>query len=377
MNRESAHPMKVALHSGQLLQPIPGGIGRYNHSLLRVLPNVGIDVVAFAAGARPSGAPRKAPWIDLGPPHGSLRYECWHRLGRPVVRIDADVVHAPSLVVPPVRGAALVVTVHDIAFLRVPHVTTRRGVSFHRRALEVARRHADLVITPSSFTRVELIREGFSPEEVHVALLGVDPPLSRTDADIDATVARVGVDAPYVLTVGTIEPRKDLPTIADAVERMRARRSPNLELVVIGPPGWGKVDRIDRPFVRVLGEQPWSVVDALIRRSAACCIASRYEGFGLPALEALARGAPLAAAEGSSVEEVVADAALLFPVGDVEACTEALERLLDDEELRAHLAARGRARAGELTWQHSAEAHAVAYANAVTRRAQHARAPLV
>jgi glycosyltransferase involved in cell wall biosynthesis len=373
MNPEPAHPMKVALHAGQLLQPVPGGIGRYVHSLLRVLPTAGVDVVAFAAGARPSGVPRRAPWIDLGAPHGSVRYELWHRLGRPAVRMEADVVHAPSLVVPPVRDAALVVTVHDIAFLRVPHVTTRRGVSFHRRALDVTRRHADLVITPSSFTRVELIREGFSPEDVHVALLGVDPPLSRSEDDIDATVAGVGIHDPYILTVGTIEPRKDLPTIADAVERIRSRRSTNLELVVIGPPGWGTVDRIDRPFVRVLGEQPWSVVDALIRRAGACCIASRYEGFGLPALEAIARGAPLAVAEGSSIEEVVGDAALLFPVGDVEACTEALERLLDDEELRALLATRGRSRAAELTWKHSVDAHAVAYATAVSRRAQHAR----
>ena len=131
-----------------------------------------------------------------------------------------------------------------------------------------------------------------------------------------------------------------------------------------GPPGWGQVDRIDRPFVRVARRT--AVVGrrrAHPARSAACCIASRYEGFGLPALEALARGAPLAVAEGSALEEVVGDAALLFPAGDVEACTEALERLLEDEELRALLAARGRARAGELTWRHSAEAHAVAYAN--------------
>jgi glycosyltransferase involved in cell wall biosynthesis len=372
VNPDTPPAIKVALHSGQLLQPVPGGIGRYTHSLLRVLPAAGVDVVAFAAGARPAGVPRRAPWIDLGAPHGSVRYECWHRLGHPLVRVDADIVHAPSLVVPPVRDITLVVTVHDIAFLRFPQVTTRRGVSFHRRALAVARRHADLVITPSSFTRVELIREGFSPEDVHVALLGIDPPVSRTDDDIDATVASVGIDAQYVLTVGTIEPRKDLPTLADAVERLRARRSSELELVVVGPRGWGRVDRIDRPFIRVLGEQPWSVVDALIRRSAACCIASHYEGFGLPALEALARGAPLAVADGSALEEVVGGAALLFPAGDVDACTAELERLLDDDTLRASLAARGRARAAELTWQHSAQAHAAAYASAVVRRAQRA-----
>jgi glycosyltransferase involved in cell wall biosynthesis len=364
--------VKVALHCGQLLQPVPGGIGRYAHSLLRVLPAAGVDVVAFAAGERPPGVPRRVPWIDLGPPHGSVRYEMWHRLGRPPLDIAADVIHATSLVVPPVRDAPLVVTVHDIAFLRVPHVTTRRGVSFHKRALNVTRRHADLVLTPSSFTRVELIREGFSPEDVQVAPLGVDMPAARTDADLDAAVAGVGVDGPYVLSVGTVEPRKDLPTIVDAVERLKPRGYRKLELVIVGPTGWGRVEGIDRPWVRRLGEQPWAVVDALVRRASACCIASRYEGFGLPALEAIARGAPLAIAEGSSLEEVVAGAALLFPPGDVEACTNTLERLLEDEELRSELARLGRARASELTWSRAAKAHVDAYERAVALHAQHA-----
>jgi len=203
-----------------------------------------------------------------------------------------------------------------------------------------------------------------------VALLGVDTPLVRTDADIDAAVAKAGVDTRYVLTVGTIEPRKDLPTIVEAVDRLRSRGASDLELVVVGPPGWGRVEGIDRPFVRVLGEQPWPVVDALIRRASACCIASKYEGFGLPALEALARGAALAVAEGSALDEVVGDAALLFPPGDVEACTAALERLIDDTELRAVFAERGRARAQELTWTNVAQAHAVAYARAVQLRAR-------
>ena len=141
--------------------------------------------------------------------------------------------------------------------------------------------------------------------------------------------------------------------------------------MVVGPAGWGRVDGIDRPFVRRLGAQPWPVVDALVRRSAACCLASRYEGFGLPALEAMARGAPLAIADGSSLEEVVAGAALLFPAGDVEACTNTLERLLDDDELRTELAELGRARAGELTWHRAAVAHADAYERALALRAQH------
>jgi glycosyltransferase involved in cell wall biosynthesis len=362
--------LQIAVHAGQLLQPVPGGIGRYTHSLLRTLPAAGVRAVAFAAGGRPSGVPRQVPWIDLGPPHGSIRYESWHRFRRPRVNIEADVIHAPSLAVPPVRDAALVVTIHDIAFQRLPDGTTRRGVSFHRRALATARRHAHLVITPSSFTRMELIREGFTPEDVHIARLGIDQPRHREPSDIDAAVASVGIDAPYVLTVGTIEPRKDLPTIVAAIERLRARHRSNVELVVVGPSGWGPVPDLDRPFVRVLGPQPWSIVDALLRRAAACCIASRYEGFGLPALEALARGAPLAVAEGSALEEVVGNAALLFGAGDVEACADALQRLLTDDELRNELSRLGTARAKELTWEHSAEAHVTAYELAVTLRAR-------
>jgi glycosyltransferase involved in cell wall biosynthesis len=226
------------------------------------------------------------------------------------------------------------------------------------------------VITPSSFTRMELIREGFTPEDVYVARLGVDIPTAREDSEIDATVARAGIVAPYVLTVGTIEPRKDLPTLVGAIERVRARTGTDVTVVVVGPSGWGPVPDLSQPFVRVLGAQPWSVVDALLRRAAACCIASRYEGFGLPALEALARGAPLAVAEGSALEEVVANAALLFPAGDVEACTDALERLLTDDDLRDELSRLGPARARELTWAHSAQAHIAAYERAITIRAQ-------
>ena len=364
--------MKVAVHAGQLLQPVPGGIGRYVHSLLRVLPAAGVDAFAFAAGARPPGVPRRTVWVDLGPPHGGVRYEMWHRLRRPPLRLDADVVHATSLAVPPVHEAPLVVTVHDVAFLRVPDVTTRRGVSFHRRGLELTRREADLVIAVSAFTRDELLREGFDADGIVVARLGIDPPRARDNGEVDAAVASVGVRPPYVLTVGTVEPRKDLPTMVAAVERLRACGRPDLELVIVGPSGWGIVDGIDRPFVRRLGEQPWPTVDALLRRANACCIASRYEGFGLPALEAIVRGTPLAAASGSSVEEVVAGAALLFPPGDVDACADALERLLDDDALRAHLAERGRARTGEFTWQRCAETHAAAYARAVSRRAERA-----
>nr|MDQ3385247.1 glycosyltransferase [Actinomycetota bacterium] len=106
----------VALHAGQLLQPVPGGIGRYVRSLLGALPAAGVEPVAFAAGPAPEDV--DGPWIDLGAPRGAVRYELWHRLRRPLVRVPGDVLHATSLAVPPAGGRPLVVTVHDLVFLR-------------------------------------------------------------------------------------------------------------------------------------------------------------------------------------------------------------------------------------------------------------------
>ncbi|MFM8238241.1 MAG: glycosyltransferase family 4 protein [Actinomycetota bacterium] len=352
----------IALHAGQLLQPVPGGIGRYVRALLDRLPEAGASVTAFAAGPRPTDLPAGTPWVDLGSPRGSLRYEAWHRLGRPRVGIAADVVHAPSLAVPS-TDRPLVVTVHDVAFLRMPETTTRRGVAFHARGLDRARRRAAVIITPSAFTRRELVAEGFPAERIEVVPLGVDPPGVRSDPEVDAAVAAVGVRAPYVLTVGTVEPRKDIPTIVAVVDRAR-RRVPDLTLVVVGPPGWGEVRGLDRSFVRVLGDQPWPVVDALYRRATVFCSASRYEGFGLPALEAMARGAPTVATTGSATEEFVDGAGLTFAPGDVDAGTAAIEELVDDDAARARLGEAGRTRAGALTWARSVQAHLPVYARA-------------
>jgi hypothetical protein len=123
--------VRVALHAGQLIQPIPGGIGRYVRSLASALPEVGVTVEPFAAGPPPAGPPRTAGlppgiagrWHDLGWPRGALRYELWHRLRRPAVAVPGDIVHATSLAVPPAGSPGghlrpLVVTVHDLVFLR-------------------------------------------------------------------------------------------------------------------------------------------------------------------------------------------------------------------------------------------------------------------
>jgi glycosyltransferase involved in cell wall biosynthesis len=357
--------VRVALHTGQLLQPVPGGIGRYARAMIRHLPPAGVDLTAFAAGPRPSGLPHTVPYVDLGWPRGSLRYEAWHRLRRPTLKIKADIVHAPSLAIPPVRDRPFVVTVHDIAFVRMPRATTRRGVAFHQRGLELAREHAQLVIAPSLFTRDELLLEGFAHDQLRIAPLGCDPPDPIPDDIVDRLVEMVGVRRPFILSVGTVEPRKDLGVAADAVTRLRAGRE--LTLVIVGPQGWGDVGGLDRPGVRRLGAVRWEILDSLYRRARACCLPSTYEGFGLPAAEALARGCPVVASGGGAMAEIVGDAGILCPAGDVDAFTAALARIVDDDAMHADLARRGPERASRFSWSSSAAHHASVYHEAIAR----------
>jgi glycosyltransferase involved in cell wall biosynthesis len=360
--------VRVALHTGQLLQPVPGGIGRYARAMLRHLPANGVDVTAFAAGARPGGLASSVRYVDLGWPHGSARYELWHRLQLPPVRVQADLVHAPSLAIPPVRGRPLVVTVHDIAFVRLPRASTRRGIAFHRRGLELAREHAELVLAPSQFTHDELLLEGFAAERVRVVPLGCDPPEPLAEGLVDTLVGMIGVRSPFVLSVGTVEPRKDFGVAADAISRLRATR--DVTLVIVGPPGWGDVRGLDRPGVRRLGPVRWEILDSLYRRARACCLPSTYEGFGLPAAEALARGCPVVASGGGAMAEIVGDAGRLCPPGDVEAFSDALGRILDDDDLHADLVRRGPARASQFSWSSSAARHAEVYEETIERAAR-------
>jgi glycosyltransferase involved in cell wall biosynthesis len=288
----------------------------------------------------------------------------WHRLRAGMPRLDCDLVHAPSLAIPPRRSRPLVVTVHDVAFLRYPQVTTERGRRFHRRGLDLARRDADLVIAPSAFTRDELLHEGFEPERLHVAPLGVDPPEPLLDMHADAILDALSLREPFLLTVGTIEPRKNLPVLLDAFALVR-RTHPDLTLAVVGPTGWGEAPDLAVPGVVRLGQLPWIAVDSLYRRARACAIVSHYEGFGLPALEALARGAVLVCSGTSALGEVIGDAALRVEPTDVDGIADAIRRALDDDDLRATLSANARERAATYTWARCAARHHDIYEAAI------------
>ena len=167
----TAGRLTVALQAGQLDQPVPGGIGRYVEGLFRHLPEAGVAVERFGGGR----------W----------HYEAWHRFRRPVVRTPGDLVHAPSLAVPPPGRRPLVVTVHDLAFRTHPECFPARGRAFHERGLALARAEAAAVIVPSEATAAELRAAGFEAARVHVAHHGIDlaplNPLERPDPGFPAT----------------------------------------------------------------------------------------------------------------------------------------------------------------------------------------------
>jgi glycosyltransferase involved in cell wall biosynthesis len=356
---------RVGLHIGQLTQPAPGGIGTYVRALLKWLPQSDIALTPFIAGDPPADVPNAT---RLRGPQGALRYELWHRFRRPALPIEVDVVHAPSLAVAPARTrrnrrTALVVTVHDVAFMRFPETFTERGVAFHTRGLEIARREADVVITPSEFTRDELLTCDFDPDKVVAIPHGISAsPLAEVEAQrIVAT--QFGIATPFVFAVGTIEPRKGFDFAADVISELR-RTLPQLTLVVAGSTGWGTVANLDREGVHLLGRVEARELAALYQTASATLVPSLYEGFGLPALEAMAHGCPVIATNASSLPEVVGDAGILLDRDDRDAWMSAVHTLVTDTAAATMLRAASLDRAATFSWANASAAHANAYRSA-------------
>jgi glycosyltransferase involved in cell wall biosynthesis len=285
-----------------------------------------------------------------------------------------DVFHATNYVLPRAPKVPLVVTVHDLTLLRYPEL----GTEALRRLVERTRhsvREARCVIADSEATRRDVIELlGAADEKVRAIPLACDADFAP--GDVEAARARVAerfaIDRPYVLHVGTIEPRKNLERLVTAFGRARsAHRLPHL-LVLAGAPGWGtKPVRLRvgqeglEEVVRFTG--PVSRQDLLALYQAADLFAypSLYEGFGLPALEAMACGTPVLTSDVASLPEVVGDAALTVDPHDDEALAAAIARGVSDGSLRDRLRVAGPARARLFTWERCATETLRVYDDAV------------
>lgn len=357
------------------------GIGEYVHELARALAGTGAaDVRAFSASSRDRVSPDAAAdlpgvtVIDRAIPVRALTW-AWHHAGWPPVEWLAgrcDVVHSPTPLAVPSRSAAQVVTVFDLYFLDDAGDRTTAQQDFAR----LARRHvtaADHVVAGSAHAAGLVARTfGVDPARVTVTPLGAP-------RWADAVSAARGTDlGRTILFIGTLEPRKNVGLLLDAYERLRARRPDAPPLVLAGgvpESGRAWVARAQAaplaPHVRVEGYVSDARRRALFAEARVVVLPSRDEGFGLPALEALACGVPVVATPVGALPEVVADAAILAPLDDAEGWAAALEACLDDARCR-DLAARGRARAARFTWGATAEATLAAYRAAIAARAARA-----
>lgn len=278
----------------------------------------------------------------------------------PVVEseVASDAILYPYWPSPPRRrrGAPpAAIFVYDLAFrLRPAEVPWQQRVylgSILRPALE----QASAVLVISDRTRQDLLDcypvSGLE-KRVTVVPLGVDE-------DVVSGPLPEGLQPGFVLAVGTIEPRKNYPRLLAAYRALRTRRHDAPPLVIAGRPGWAFGDTLERintePGVRYLGHVDEATLAALYESAAVLAFPSLYEGFGLPLLEAMARGLPAVAGSIGAMPELAGDAALLVDPEDVDAIAAALEKVLGDAALRARLAAEGRRRAADFTWRRSAE----------------------
>lgn len=269
----------------------------------------------------------------------------------------ADVVHGTNFVVPPARRAGRLVTVWDLTAVRYPELctaTSRRYPQLVQRAVD----QGSWVHTGSRYVAAEIVEHfGADPGRVLVVPPGVPPSATAP--------VRSRSGAPYVLALGTVEPRKDYPGLIAAFD-MVADGHRDLELWIAGPAGWGEEQLSQalgrsrhRDRVKRLG---WIPDVAGVLAGAAClAYPSLYEGFGFPPLEAMAAGVPVVATTAGSVPEVTGDAALLVAPGDPAALADAIAKVIDDDALRRRLIELGSKRVDGFSWESSAGAMLDAY----------------
>ena len=355
--------MRVAFDVSPLSHP-RAGVGNYMLGALRGLVDAGADVVAFApvsvrgkrnVEAALEGIDVERRLVVLPLAHGWRT--AWSRLHHPAAERwlgRFDVLHFSDWMYPPQRGGVRATTIHDLVPLRFPEWTQSRTVRMHGAKYRHAARTAHVLICNSAFTAGE-VREllGVEEERIRVAHPAVAP-IFKSEGE------RAELGRAYVLTVATLEPRKNLDTLLDAHELLRGE----LALAVVGASGWGAQPRLERPNVIRLGYVDDEELARLYRGASVFAYPSRFEGFGIPVLEAMASGVPVVASSHASLDEACGDAAVRADADGKEALAGAIEEGL---ARRDELSPRGLAHAAKFTDRATGEAFLAAYAGAAAR----------
>ncbi len=367
--------MQVAYFADPLYQtPIAGG-ARYTVELARELAQMpGIDLRLLTLYSPEEVASRMR--VQNYPAAESLavplsrkgQYLLWHFVGLSgslaQAAASADILHTPILIVPPKKNAPLVVTVFDLTFLLFPQHHLRSTRVLLGSGLRRAVREANIFLAISENTKQDLVRlTGISPQRVQVTPLAADA-LFRPVKD-SGTLARLGINRPYALYVGTLEPRKNVPVLLQAFAALEGKET---LLVLAGAKGW----MYERIFslvkqlglesrVKMLGYVENDDLPVLYTEAQVFVYPSLFEGFGLPVLEAMQCGTPVITTNASSLPEVAGNAALLISPDDTAGLTAALTRVLFEPGLREEMRGKSLARAALFSWRRTAEMTAEAY----------------
>lgn len=349
------------------------GIGRHTRGLVQALaPIAGEHAVSLLVFGRPPAGPIPAPagvrlrvvpipnrWLTIG----------WHRLGAPIpvdwLAGPMDLYHASDFVLPPVRNACSLLTVHDLSFMTTPQCAEAGLRSFLNRVVPKAVARADHVLADSESTRSDLIRLlGAPADKVTVVYPGVEPRFCRQDnpSELQRVRARYGIgEGPFILGLGTLEPRKNWPALIRAWAQLRRGNKLTHRLVIGGGTGWlteGIFEAVEasgfRSEIILTGFVADADLPTLYSAADVFVLPSLYEGFGIPVVEAMACGTPVVCADNSSLPEAAGDGALLVEALDEAALAAAIRRLVEDPTLHSQLQQRGLKQAQRFTWDAAA-----------------------
>jgi glycosyltransferase involved in cell wall biosynthesis len=359
------------------------GVGRYTRGLVRAL--LALDEVnrykLVAAGPStratalkifPQTAnselrviPLSERWLDV----------LWYRLGVPLpvdlLVGEVDMFHSPNFVIPPLRHGRKVITVHDLSFLRVPECADPRLRDYLGDVVPRCVAEADLVLADSDNTRDDLISLlGVERERIRVVYAGVEKRFQPVISEdhLQAVRGKYDLHQPFILSLGTLEPRKNYSTLLSAYSLLRAKGEISHRLVIAGRRGWlyeqilEKAKALDRSDdVRFLGFVDDEDLPALYQLSDLFVFPSLYEGFGLPPLEAMACGVPVVASNRPCLPEVLGERAFMVNGENVEELADAMGRAIMDSDLRSVLIRYGLERAKMFQWADAAKTLLDAY----------------
>lgn len=350
--------VRVAYTLEQCWHRVPGGTGVAAMRVAEALAGQP-DVTLLGVAGRHAHQPSE-PWSPVVPVShlpigGPLLYELWLRWHWPKVERatgQVDVTHATTLIPCP-TDAPLVVTVHDLAFLHDPSQFTRRGNAVFRRSLHQVRERAALVLCSSQATMDDCAAAGINADRLRLVPLGVHA-AEVEPAEIARVRALYRLPPRFVLFVGTLEPRKNLRGLVEALARLEEP----LPLVAAGAEGWGDVDVRPTTEVRFVGFVPAADLAGLYAAAEVFCYPSEREGYGLPVLEAMAHGTPVVTSRGTATEETAGGAAVLVDPLDPDDIARGIAEALAD---RTKLIEVGLVRAEHASWTETARLTADAY----------------